>query len=190
MLILPEHGACFIAIPKTGGQAMASHLESHLRTPESRTFDVEALHDWHANIEEVESTGALPFSLYDMWSFAVVRNPFDRLVSYCAFNDDYFHHDPRGSLDAHLKMVEEGDANRWLLPQSYFAAGVKCLYRFEELDSAVLDINARFGIEGSAPLPVINESKRGRYAAYFDRELKARAEEAYKVDLLNFDYRF
>src|SRR5690606_24464155 len=133
MIIIPEHALCFVCIPKTGSQAMAMHLDASLRDDESRRFSVESLHDWHANIEETEATGQLPFSLYDMWSFAVVRNPFDRLVSWCAYDDEEFQHNPRGSIANALLKIEQGEASRWLLPQTYFTAGVKSLYRFEEL---------------------------------------------------------
>lgn len=189
MLIIPEYGACFVMVPKTGGQALAARLEAALRTPEARTFAVEALHDYHANLEETESTGELPFSLYDMWSFAVVRNPFDRLVSFCAFDDPEFQHNPQHSMAAALQLVEEGNAPRWLWPQVHFTAGVKKLYRFEELPAAVQDINARLPI-GDEPLALVNESVRERHAAYYDSELKARVESVYHEDLLTFGYRF
>lgn len=189
MLIVPEYAFCFVCIPKTGSQAMSRYLESKLRNDDSTTFWVESLHDWHASVEEVEQVGELPFSLYDVWSFAVVRNPFDRLVSYCAMSDD-FQVAPRNVIRAKLQSAIDGDDDRWMLPQSYFARGVKKLYRFEQLPQAVEELKDRFGIADNDPFPHINKSLRDRYAAYFDGELKAMVEEYYAEDLAAFGYKF
>ena len=190
MLIIPEHAFCFVCVPKTGSQSMARHLEDSLRNERSRTFSVESLNDWHATIDEVEATGQLPFSLYDMWSFAVVRNPFDRLVSFCAFEDTEFEVNPQRSMNNALQLVIDDVAPRWLWPQKYFTAGVKKVYRFEELPAAVREINERLNIDLDTKLKLVNESARERYQAYYDSELKSLVETVYAEDLATFDYRF
>ncbi len=169
---------------------MSQYLEGQLRHNESIVHGVEALHDWHASISEVEATGELPFSLHDMWTFAVVRNPFDRLVSYCAAFDPDFSADPHSSIHRHLQSMLDGETNRWLLPQEHFAQAVKTIYRFEFLAEAVKDINQRFGIPADSVLPVVNESEHARYPVYFTGELKGMAETFYANDLRTFDYKF
>lgn len=190
MLILPEYGACFVCIPKTGTQALSQYLEKYLRTNESRRFSVESLHDYHASLEEVERVGDLPFSIYNTWTFAVVRNPFDRVVSYCASTDPSFEQNPQESVKRALIDFLENGQNRWMLPQSYFTAGVKQLYQFEALGDAVQSLKDRFGISDSGPMPKVNESFHGRYPMYFDGDSKALAEYAYAEDLRAFEYRF
>lgn len=193
MLLLTPLAACFVCVPKTGSQAISAHLEAHARQErdyELHSYDVESLHDWHASLEETEASGLLPYSVYDLWSFAVVRNPYDRLVSYCAAEDPEFAHAPRYSLHQHLDLLEQGVAPRWLWPQVHFTAGVKTLYRFEDLATAARDINTRLGIAPDVPLPVLNESSRERYPVYYDSELRARVAELYRQDLHAFDYRF
>lgn len=189
MFIIPEMGACFVAIPKTGSQTIAAWLQNNFRDDNSVVYAVESLHDWHANIEEVEATGELPFSIYDMWSFAMVRNPFDRLVSYCAQNCPEFQTHPRDVLREKLLAAIAGEEDRWMLPQSYFARNVKKLYRFEELPAAAIDIANRLGIHDAA-LPHVNKSSRDRYPAYYDSELKSMVEHYYAEDLAAFGYSF
>ena len=192
MLILSPQNACFVAIPKTGSMSMARFLETALRPGEAPQYDVESLHDWHASMREVEATGRVPFSLYDMWSFAVVRNPFDRLVSYCAFADASFAVDAPECIRANVQEALNGDSDiRWMLPQGYFTSEVRTLYRFEDLTSAAADIRQRLGIPATHAFPTLNESERGpRYAPYFDQKLKSMVEELYADDLKTFDYRF
>lgn len=190
MLILPEYGACFVCVPKTGTQALTQYLEKHLRTNESRRFPVESLHDYHASLEEVENVGDLPFSIYNMWTFAVVRNPFERIVSYCAWADPIFEQNPQESVKLAIVDFLENGQNRWMLPQSYFTAGVKQLYRFEALDDAVQSLKGRFNISDSGSMPKVNESFHERYPMYFDGDSKALAEYVYRADLQAFGYRF
>lgn len=190
MLILPEHGACFVCVPKTGTQALTQYLEKHLRTSESRKFSVESLHDYHASLAEVDETGQLPFSIYNMWSFAVVRNPFERIVSYCASADLEFERNPQESVKKTLIDFLENGQNRWMFPQSYFTSGVKQLYRFEALDEAVRALKVRFDISDKEPMPKVNESFHDRYPMYFDGDTKLLAEYAYAEDLQAFGYRF
>lgn len=189
MIILPEKGACFVCVPKTGTQAFSQFLEKALRTDESLVFSVESLYEYHANLKEVENTQQLPFSIYDTWTFAVVRNPFDRLVSYCASTDLNFQHDPFGSIKAALLLALETD-NRWLLPQVYFTAGVKTIYKFEDLDLAIEDVKVKLGIDSSLSMSKVNESTHKRYPVYFNSETKDLAEHIYADDLREFDYRF
>ena len=184
MIVLPDYGACFVAVPKAGSQAVSRWLERNAR--KSRTFAAEGLHDWHATIAEVEATGELPFSLHDAWTFAVVRNPFDRLVSFCAKHDEGFAADPQGTLRRRL----ERDDERLLWPQVFFTAGVKTVYRFEALQEACEAIRGRLGFEEAEPLERVNASERGRYQSYYDAELKALAESVYADDLRAFGYGF
>lgn len=190
MLIIPEKGACFVCVPKTGTQAMTRYLETALRNDESMVYEVERMHDNHATIAEVEAEQALPFSLYDAWSFAFIRNPFDRLVSHCAKSYPDFLEAPRDAIRDALTRVMQGEENRWMLPQVYFTAGVKALYRFERMEEGFAAIKQRLGIEDDSPLPKINESQRDRYAAYFDNDLKSLAEFVYADDLREFSYGF
>lgn len=188
MLILPEKHAIFVAVPKTGSMALSQYIEKALRPEGAAGPDAEKLHEWHATLEEVAPF--LPFSVYDVWSFAVVRNPFDRLVSYCAGHDPHFQVNSKESITAALARVLRGEAERWLTPQVEVTAGVKTLFRYENLPAALDEILERLDLPVPEQFPVANESERGPYRAYFDGETKAMVESAYADDLTTFGYRF
>lgn len=185
MIISKPHGVIYVAIPKTASQSMSLLLERHLKE-EDCPYEAESLHDFHASLEEAKEITALPLENY--WSFAFVRNPFDRFISYCAGHVDGFHTDPGTAIAQALEQAREG-TNRWLLPQSYFLEGVRKVYRFEQLNEAVIDLSNRLEID-LLEAPRINVSEREPYAGYYNEELKAAVAEIYMSDLLNLDYRF
>lgn len=187
MLILAEKGLCFVCTPKTGGQAIAKYIENLF--PDRRTFNVERLHYGHANLQEVEESAELGFSIYNMRSVAVVRNPFDRLVSYCASTDPGFHLDHVSSIRNALFTAADDPENRWLKPQGFFTQGVKVVYRFENFKQIIQDLSEILGVDYTSA-PVVNDSVHERYQKYFDNELKGMVEEIYADDLREFGYRF
>lgn len=188
MLILAEKHAIFVAVPKTGSMALSRYIERSVRPDDVAGPDAERLHEWHATLEEVQPF--LPFSVYDVWSFAVVRNPFDRLVSYCAGHDPHFQVNHKESISAALARVLRGEADRWLAPQVDLTAGVKTLFRYENLLHDFETILERLEIPVPEQMPRENESERGPYRTYFDGDLKAMVETAYADDLASFGYRF
>jgi len=184
MIIMPEQNAVFVGIPRTGSMSMSQWLERGLRGGGASPYPVEALHDWHATLSEAIDNSDYP--LFRMWSFAVVRNPFDRLVSWCAFSDIEFTVNPRASL---LRALESEPA-RWMLPQTYFADGVTQVYRYEALPAAIADLRARFGIADDIEFQREHETQREHYRRYYDDEMRRLVAERYADDLAAFDYRF
>lgn len=189
MIILPEQGACFVCVPKVGSQTIANWLTKNLRKEDSRFFDVERLHDYHATLSETENTQQLPFSIYDMWSFAFVRNPFDRFVSYCAYTDPEFDQFPLESIRRNLEKLADGLVDRWGAPQTYFTHGVKSVFRLENLSQELPKIAAKLGIT-DLDLKVLNSSARLSYPRYFDSTTKALLTSIYEEDLETFGYTF
>ncbi len=190
MLIVPEFAACFVCVPKTGSQAISLYLESKLRNNESRVFPADSLNDYHATLAEVERTKSLPFSVYDVWSFAFVRNPFDRFVSYCAATDPLFSYAPRDTMANVIYRLMNGGKDRWLYPQTFFTAGVKSIFRFENLNEDMKLVMERLGVPSDDVVPVVNESQHDRYQAYYDSDLKSMIEKLYADDFKAFGYEF
>lgn len=184
MLILPDQNAVFVAVPRTASKSMTQWLERALRSGGAPLGEAESLHDHHASLGEAVDVSGWP--LFRMWSFCVVRNPFDRLVSWAAMSDPAFSFDPRASLEALL----DAEPSRWTLPQVYFADGVTQVYRFEELDRAVADLQQRFEIDESFQFLHEHETDREPYRRYFDGELRAEVQRRYAADFEAFGYRF
>lgn len=185
MIISKPHGVIYVAIPKTASQSLSLMLEQALKQDDV-PYPAESMHEWHATLEEAKEVTDLPLAHY--WSFAFVRNPFDRFISYAAGHVEGFNLDPGTALAAALEEAKSG-TNRMLLPQTQFLDGVKTLYRFEHMAEAIEDITARLGVE-LGTLPKINTSERGGYAGYYDDELRLAVADLYKRDLRDLDYRF
>lgn len=187
MIILPEQNAVFVGIPRTGSKAMSLWLEAAFRAEGgagATRYPVESLHDWHATLSEALEASGYP--LFRMWSFAVVRNPFDRLVSWAAMSDPNF--ESNGQYAVRRVLLE--DNSRWMLPQTYFTDGVKQIYRFEKLDQAIIELRERLGISEDIEFPHEHETNHDHYRAYFDDELRQLVFEKYAEDFKAFDYGF
>lgn len=186
MIISKTHGVVYVAVPKTASQALSSLFEQKLKGSDEGVRAEEQLNDWHASLDEAKEISELP--LENFWSFAFVRNPFDRFISYCAGHVPNFDIDPGNVLRQTVFEARNGE-NRWLLPQMYFLNGVRRVYRYEYMNEAVADIAKRLDLDLGA-VPRVNVSDREGYAGYYDDELKQAVAEVYAGDLLNLDYRF
>lgn len=184
MIILPEQNAVFVAIPRTGSASLSRWLESAFRKGDHMPCAAESLHEWHATLSEAIDASGYP--LFRMWSFAVVRNPFDRLVSWAAMSDPDFAFDPRGAL---LRLME-AEPTRWTLPQVYFTDGVSQVYRFERLPEVMADLRERLGISADVEFATEHETNHEQYRVYYDKELRKLVSDRYVDDLAAFDYRF
>jgi hypothetical protein len=185
MIISKPYGVIYVAVPKTASQSLSLLLEGALKV-EDCPYVAESMHDFHATLNEAIEVTDLPLEHY--WSFAFVRNPFDRFISYCAGHVDGFNNDPGNAMVRALEEARAGD-NRWLLSQRQFVEGVTQVYRYEELNAAVADIAARLEIDLSEA-PRLNASERQGYRGYFTDQMRADIAEIYASDLSYFDYRF
>jgi len=141
----------------------------------------------------------------NLYKVAVVRNPFDRLVS-CFFNKvdvgkGYGGKDSgaipehvRHSFSAFVHWLAEGDNLRsdvhWL-PQSEYlppAHQIDHLIRFESLRRGFAEVCKVAG--QPCELPLDNNSYHDHYSTYFDDELVQVASRLYGEDLQRFGYSF
>jgi chondroitin 4-sulfotransferase 11 len=144
-----------------------------------------------------------------MWeqsfSFAFIRNPFDRLVSaWCMFREKYgvsFEEVLDIALDHDLGhragagRLEE--IKRHTLPLSHphyglvDASGVPridFIGRFERLYEDWCQVCRSIGAH--LTLPHLNRTKHVEYTSYYDRRLRSRAELIYSTDMEIFGYSF
>lgn len=184
MIILPKQQAVFVGVPRAGSKAISQWLEKALREPSYALEEAEKLHSYHASIPEAMEVTNKP--LYAYWSFAVVRNPFDRLVSHCAMFDEKFEMMPQQSL---LRALTE-PMTRWTLPQHDLLDGVSNIFRFEQLDAAIVALRERFGIPESHEFVPEHQSEHGPYRGYYTPELRELVEQRYSADLLIYNYGF
>ena len=214
MIISPGQRFIFVHIPKTGGTAMALALEARALdddiligdTPKARERRglLKALTPkgrlWkHSTLADIDGVVSLT-ALDRMLVFTLVRNPWDRMVSYYtwlrtqAFDHPAVHLAKASSFTAFLNAPATGTALRHNPVARYLtdAAGHErtalCL-RLEHLAQDLPPLAAHLG--WCPQLPLANASNRPRdwRPSYSDADAALLAELAAE-DIARFGYRF
>jgi len=135
------------------------------------------------------------------FSFTVVRNPWDRMVSNFVFFCRSEHRELRKRQFASLHAAPVADfaefveiaarrANHHWQPQdAYVPEGLDLVGRMEDLDDAVRRICSVVGV---APKPVyrVNTTEHEHYSRYYDDATRRRVAEMYRRDIERFGYEF
>lgn len=202
-----HHRVVFIAVPKSASHSIRFALRDQLapgdeeqvalfvrkRIPRPPFDRVE--HGHQTALEVREALGAEAWPRYR--SFAVVRNPWARFVSYVAFMmrmNGAFARDPQGAMRRVLDNPQNQSPVHFR-PQSAFvcdAAGevmVTRLCRAERLQADYDAVCDDFGLARSR-LEVRNASEHGHYADHYDDGLVAAVGELYREDVERFGYSF
>lgn len=193
-----QNRAFFIHIPKNAGTSIATLLG--LQRPA----------DYHAPAIAFRSADR---RLYDQsFSFAVVRNPWDRLVSaYHFVSRDSVFADDRRWREAHLAHAKDFRAfvralnrplfrgrvlaNQLFTPQWHFLTDlsgrliVNHIVRHEALDDGIRVATERLGL-GRQITPHVNASEHSPYRDEYDDEGRALVASIYRRDIELFGFSF
>lgn len=196
----------FVHVPKTAGTAFSSAIapfsESYEKDPDLRHAILKRSPDllnryqgilfWHITYDDLVSHfGGAEFS--ERFNFAFIRNPWDWLVSMYAFIRQHANH-PESMLVNHMSFRQFLDfwvakrVRQWDFLQHDGTVSLK-LYKYEELNSACIDIADHIGIS-LLPLKMINASKRGNYVDYYDKQSRDLVAEHFAADIALGDYSF
>ena len=168
----------FIHIPKTAGTSISRwYFENILNTIEDKYILKN-----HIFSNEIENLAPI--------TFAVVRNPWDRLVSMYVFikkyrlvsedfNDFVFHKIKIWCFGIHTLSTPQ---IRWIEP------GVTHLLRFENLEEDFKIIQKIF--QCYEPLPLSNKTHHDHYRTYYNDETRQAVAEMFKEDIEAFGYEF
>ncbi len=207
MLISDSHQFVFVHIRKAAGTSLRQILE-RVSLPKNNHWWYKLLsrgglavnyHKYsfrkHANLVGAErSMPADKFKKY--FKFAMVRNPWDRLVS----EFEYIKTQPSHSRYKRLAAMDfaefiEYQAKRPAAHQvnalTLKNGEVGCDYvgKLETLDES-LEVIAKFTRLSFGELPHINKVQRRDYRSYYDDALKERVEKLWFKDIKTFDYEF
>ena len=205
MIVSHRHRFIFFAVPRTASHSVRTALAPHLDAGDWQQQSLEGRQV--LPISELARAGhghigvrALrPHLTLEQWDgyfkFAIVRHPYDRFVSACAFlnrdNSD-FAADPVGWMRAALERPRF--QQRLLIrPQVYMLAdhagqlAVDFAGRFEQLPAAIHTVGIRTGLAGLA-LPHRNRSSREAGISFLTPELRKALYDYYRADFdgLNF----
>ena len=211
MIISKGRGYVFVHIPKTGGTSLSLALEQRAMkddiligdTPKAirRRNRVKALKArgrlWkHATLADIDGVLS-PADLDGMFVFTLVRNPWDRMVSYYHWlQDQRFDHPAVGlsrqlafeDFVLHPSIRRDAPARRYVTG----ADGQERCQSFIRLEHFEQDAAALFAHLGfRIPLPQSNQSARKRdYQSYFTAHSRAAIATDCAEDISRFGYSF
>lgn len=211
MLVSLSHNFVFIHIAKNGGSSINEMLTQYCVGGGRTKFgDVLSAFPYpkaperlgyppHANARWARRNLGPRF--YDgAFSFAIVRNPYDRAVSrfeYVRQNAEHHNNRKFQSLTFEGFVSDERMRNLVISRTQYSEVSnrageviVNEIYRFEQIDAAISDICARLSLPQPAQTPHQNSSQRGRYQSYFTPDIRAKFERIYRKDIDFFEYEF
>lgn len=207
MILSHRHRFIFFAIPKTGTHAIRFALRPLLGEDDGEQVQLfvqkrlpyaELAQVGHGHLGWRETQAALPPALWQSYfKFAIVRNPWERFVSYCAFmhrDSGLFAADPRAAMNRVLDNPEHR-TRVVFRPQSEFICDddgrvqVDFVGRHESMQDAFDQICQRLGLPRQV-LQRVNASSHGPWRDCYDLGLRARVAEVYARDIELFGYRF
>lgn len=214
MILSPGRGYVFIHIPKTGGTALALALEARAMaddlmagdTPKARrrrqrlVGRTAAGRLWkHSTLADL--AGLIPEDrLRGLFAFTLVRNPWDRAVSYYAWARDQRFDHPAVRLAAELEFRDFVthpvilDSFRTAPAASYMRHGdgteqCAAYIRLENFDRDAVPLFDHLGFR--LQLPLANASARRRdWQSYYDTESARALGAACAEDIARFGYDF
>jgi len=207
VILSHRHRFIFFAIPKTGTHAIRFALRNHLGETDQEQVqlfaqkampypDIARIRHGHIRWGEIRAAVS-PETWAGYFKFAIVRNPWERFVSYCAFmtrETDRFAADPRAVMNRVLNNPEHHQRVIFRPQHEFICDGngaikVDFVGRHGTMQASYDTICARIALT-TASLERINASSHGPWRDYYDDALKARVEEVYARDIAVFGYTF
>ena len=194
-MIINKYKVIFIHIPKNAGTSIETYFD---KEPHVKGFQIARKHD---NIEIIKNNFPEKYKTYK--KFTIIRNPYDRMVSWYFFlkyelsnmwrnyfdleNEDVF-----GwrflSFKEFLKNPEKVNLEMIIKMKQLMArAGISKtveIIKFENLNKELSEF-----FEKEINLPIINKSKHEHFLKYYDKDSLDVVYEKYKKDFKKFNYK-
>ena len=215
MIISHGRRYVFVHIPKTGGTALSLALESRAMKDDILIGDTPKAKRRRGRLQGVKTAGRLwkhsnladieglidPNDLDEMVLFTLVRNPWDRLVSYYHWLKEQGFDHPAVDLAKELSFAEfvrhphTAQSIRANSYGSYLRDGTgrerdALFIRLEHLAEDLRPLEDHLGFKLDQ-IPRFNASNRARdHRAYYDDQTKLWVENLCKEDITRFGYSF
>ncbi|MEL6463840.1 MAG: sulfotransferase family 2 domain-containing protein [Pseudomonadota bacterium] len=212
MILSTGRNYIFIHAPKTGGTAMALALEDRAMKDDIMLGDTPKALKRRRKVQDIQTRGrlwkhatmadidGLVPSLDGLFAFTLVRNPWDRMVSYYHWLRDQDFDHPAVALAGQMAFTEfacaaQTRASMQASPARHYmtdASGAeRCdLYiRLEHLDVDAAPLWDHLGFR--LRLPLVNASdRRPDYRSYYDADTRDAVALACAEDIERFGYSF
>ena len=176
----------FYRIPKNAGTSICTHL-SHVNLLNFHKRDLRAKFKDPTYIKPDEFKDALVGNnLRNYFSFCVVRNPWDRVVSayFSSNKEDSFSEFCKKGAENHFGIGKQIDWTTGKYPPN------KILF-FEDVNKQFSDMIQNHGILNvHFKLPHKNKTEHDHYSKYYDSETKKIVSDVFKDDIKAFGYSF
>lgn len=214
MIISRGRKYIFVHIPKTGGTSMALALEDRAmaddimfgdtpkaikRRRKAREFQARGRLWKHSTLRDIEGV-VTPEEMDEMFVFVMVRNPWDRMVSYYHwlktqnFDHPFVHLAKTTNFETFVLDPNMSHATQISNAESYVTRndGKLCgdlFIRLEYLKEDCAMLEAHLGFE--LTVPIANASRRGEgYQQYYTPQTRDHIAALCDRDIAKFDYRF
>jgi len=181
MPALTVNGLTFVHIPKTAGKSVTRWIHDNFR---DKLYCPDLAYT-HPKLSMIDNVGTD--------TFAIVRNPWDRIVSLWAFWTGCVIH-PDVPFDTFVRNLDKYTFADWAWftfaePQKgWIPEGVTHLLKFETLEEDFRVIQERLGC--FEPLPCVNASVRSNFRQYYTDETRDIIAQVFKDDIEAFGYTF
>jgi hypothetical protein len=195
-----QKGFLFVHIPKTGGNSIQTVLrdysEDEIVAKNPRQDGVERfavrnpkyeLKKHSALAEYRDAMGNEQFS--KLYKFTVIRNPWDRMVSFYFTPGRQKEWNAREFEKLILQTKPAADYLRLKKDDADPFANVDRIIRFENLEEDFRAVCDQLKIVAS-PLPKYNRSEREHYSKYYDAKLREIVRERFADEIKAFGYNF
>ena len=209
MIISRGRGYIFVHIPKTGGTAMALALEDRAKADDIMIGDTPKAVKRRGKVKGIQTAGRLwkHSTLADaeglitrdemetLFTFTLVRNPWDRMVSSYAYKVHGTSEKQRSRNDSfeeflHAEFKRKKKQQVEYLHDSDGKVDINFIGRFESLANDYQRLGEQLGIVLPA-LPVLNKSKgRGDYRDLYNDKTRQLVAKKYQDDIDLFEYTF
>jgi hypothetical protein len=203
-----SHRVVFVHVQKTGGSSIDAIFDQHV--PDARKVKGAKRHSSYATLLQAEP------QLTDYWSCGMVRNPWDRMLSWWAMGARIKLRYDEGARwardrvdrlpevweplmqyhDSFDRFVLEGldEVPRLSVPQSETLSApgrtVDFVGRLETFDESVNEIRKRVGLEAVEAHPRKNITEHGHYHDYYNDVTRARVAETFAADVELYGYTY
>lgn len=214
MIISRGRKYIFVHAPKTGGTSMALALEARAHRDDLMLGDTPKALKRRRRLRDVKTAGRLwkhstladidglvdPAELDDLFVFTLVRNPWDRMVSYYHWLRAQSFDHPAVALAAqldfsafvaapHIQASWRANPARVYVTDAQGRERCDAFIRLEHLDEDLAPVETHLGF--ALDVPRVNTSHRSRdWRPYYDAAAQAAVASACAEDIARFGYQF